>query len=57
MKIEENKIYTPDELVDLYQEELKKGNVENMFDFMKKFGLKIISTEEKAGFIKKGKEN
>lgn len=56
MKIEENKIYTAEELVDLYQDELKKGNIEDMFDFMRKFDLKIIIGNEKSGFIKKGKE-
>lgn len=57
MIIEENKIYTAEELVDLYQDELKKGNIEDMFDFMKKFDLKIIIGKDKSGFIKKGKEN
>lgn len=57
MIIKENKIYTAEELVDLYQDELKKGNIEDMFDFMKKFDLKIIIGKDKSGFIKKGKEN
>lgn len=57
MIIEENKIYTAEELVDLYQDELNKGNIEDMFDFMKKFDLKIIIGKDKSGFIKKGKEN
>lgn len=57
MKIEENIIYTAEELVDLYQDELKKGNIEDMFDFMRKYDLKIIIGKEKSGFIKKGKEN